>query len=105
HAAPIERSRRSSGLNPSPPRARRRGVAALATLALSVTGAVAAIPAVAAPSPVDATVTDASLTWGVKESFRNYVTGPIAGGQVTPIGTTTGTGPFTWTGGTGDAAD
>src|SRR5690625_1683133 len=92
-------------MNPSPTGARRRGVAALATLALSVTGAVTAVPAVAAPSPVDATVTDASLTWGVKESFRNYLTGPIAGGQVTTLGSTSGTGPFTWTGGSGEAVD
>jgi hypothetical protein len=32
------------------------------------------------------TVFDGALDWGVKESFRAYVTGPIAGGSVAPAG-------------------
>lgn len=36
------------------------------------------------PETTNTTTTwDGSLTWGVKESFRTYVTGPIAGGTIT----------------------
>jgi hypothetical protein len=38
--------------------------------------------ALAAPAPI----TGGSLTWGVKESFRAYVTGPIAHGSVSVSG-------------------
>lgn len=92
-------------MNPTPTSSRRRGVAAFGALALSVTGAAAALPAVAAPTPAEATVTDATLTWGVKESFRNYLTGPIARGHITTLGSTSGEGPFTWSNGSGGAAD
>ncbi|MEP7766109.1 HtaA domain-containing protein, partial [Sanguibacter sp. 26GB23] len=57
---------------------------------------------VAEPVPVCVarTVSGASLTWGVKEAFRSYVTGSIANGSISSSGVT-GTGPFTWSGGTG----
>ena len=47
--------------------------------------------------PVDpeAGVTDARLVWGLKESFRNYIRGPIAHGSWT-LDDVTGEGPFAW---------
>ncbi|MEU6645824.1 HtaA domain-containing protein [Saccharomonospora sp. NPDC046836] len=41
-------------------------------------------------------VTSARLDWGIKESFRNYVRGPIAHGSWSLDGVG-GTGPFHWT--------
>ena len=38
----------------------------------------------------------ATLDWGIRESFRNYITGPIAHGTVAQVGATTGAGPFSW---------
>ncbi|MDR2255263.1 MAG: HtaA domain-containing protein [Arthrobacter sp.] len=55
-----------------------------------------------------ATVTDATLNWGVKESFRNYVTGPIAAGKIaTSNGVTQAseTGIFSFTEGSGVLKD
>lgn len=49
---------------------------------------------------------NATLSWGVKESFRNYVVGPIAAGTITMLGSTnqaSRNGVFNWTGGTGTA--
>ncbi len=43
----------------------------------------------------DGTVTGARLDWGLKESFRGYVRGPIAHGSWTLDGVT-GEGPFRW---------
>lgn len=40
-------------------------------------------------------VTGARLEWGLKESFRNYIRGPIAHGSWTLDGVT-GNGPFAW---------
>jgi hypothetical protein len=63
----------------------------------------AAVPVrVAEPVPVCVarTVSGATLTWGVKEAFRSYVTGSIANGTISSSGVT-GSGPFTWSGGTG----
>ena len=56
--------------------------------------------------PVSGPVSKATLHWGIKESFRNYITGPIAHGSITTLGSTTqaaNNGAFTWTGGTGTA--
>lgn len=36
----------------------------------------------APPAAVDGAIVDGNLDWGVKESFRSYVTGPIAKGKV-----------------------
>jgi hypothetical protein len=48
-------------------------------------------------TPVDpgTEVTGAQLEWGLKESFRNYIRGPIAHGSWTLDGVT-GSGPFVW---------
>lgn len=45
--------------------------------------------------PADGAVTDARLEWGVKESFRDYVQGPIAHGGWSQSGVS-GDGPFRW---------
>lgn len=57
--------------------------------------AAAALALSASPAAAD-TVTGGSATWGVKESFRNYVTGPVAAGQITTSdgATTNGDGTF-----------
>ncbi|MFJ2955723.1 HtaA domain-containing protein [Streptomyces sp. NPDC087270] len=47
-------------------------------------------PSSAAPG-TPATVVDGNLDWGVKESFRSYVTGPIADGKVESTGGATAT--------------
>ncbi|MEH0395937.1 HtaA domain-containing protein [Streptomyces sp. B21-088] len=41
-------------------------------------------PAPSAPAPADrqGEIVDGTLDWGVKESFRSYVTGPVANGRV-----------------------
>lgn len=86
---------------------RRRIAATLSALALGVTGIATALPAAAAPDPDvrgEATVSDATFTWGVKQSFRNYLSSPIAHGTVTTLGTTTqnpSTEQFIWPGGAG----
>jgi hypothetical protein len=46
-------------------------------------------------------VNGATLDWGVKASFRSYVTGPIAGGSISTSGTTANGDSFRWTGGSG----
>ena len=59
-----------------------------AALALLMTGR----DAEAVPQPI----TGGYMDWGVKESFRNYVTGPIAMGSITVAGgvTVNGDGTF-----------
>lgn len=46
----------------------------------------------AAPTPP--ALTTGSLTWGVKASFRSYLTGPAAHGTITTTGTTSSGGAF-----------
>lgn len=80
---------------------RRRLVARLAATALAAAVAVVALPATAhAATPI----TDGHLDWGVKESFRKYVTGPIGGGkiEVSDGATTNDDGSFRFGGGTGE---
>ncbi|MGW4273529.1 HtaA domain-containing protein [Streptomyces seoulensis] len=57
-----------------------------------------------APAPAKGDIADGRLTWGVKESFRAYVVGPIAKGAVTASGgaaQAAGNGAFTFTGASG----
>jgi hypothetical protein len=78
-------------------------LAALVTTLLVVSGlSLAAQPARAAAGDV----TSATLDWGIKASFRNYITSPIAHGSWTVAGNVTDATPFSFTGGTGtmDAA-
>ncbi|MFC9426235.1 HtaA domain-containing protein [Streptomyces sp. NPDC056987] len=48
----------------------------------STTSGQTASPAESAPTAVDGAIVDGNLDWGVKDSFRSYVTGPIAAGKV-----------------------
>ena len=57
-------------------------------------GASSASAAVSVAAP--AVVASGSLTWGVKESFRSYVTGPIAKGAVTTSGVASSGGIYTF---------
>ncbi|MCZ4497737.1 MAG: hypothetical protein JWQ74_290 [Marmoricola sp.] len=84
----------------------RRRIVALAStaaLALGVGGVVALAPsAQAATQPV----TSSSLSWGIKASFRSYITGIAAGSITASEGATRTSSGFTWTGAGGsyDAA-
>ncbi|MGW6266623.1 HtaA domain-containing protein [Cellulosimicrobium funkei] len=46
-------------------------------------------------------VSGATLSWGVSDRFRSYVTGPIAKGSVSTDGVRDGGSAFTWSGGKG----
>lgn len=83
----------------------RRSLAALLSSTL-IAGA--SIVGLAAPSQADeAEVSGATLSWGLRESFRNYISGPIAQGEVSAIApaTVSGSGIVSWSGGTGTLDD
>lgn len=72
--------------------ATRRPIALAAAVATAaVLGATFALPALAADSSSEAApaaapkleLVDGTLDWGIKESFRKYIAGPIAGGRIT----------------------
>jgi hypothetical protein len=79
--------------------------AALLTGALALPALLLGQPAVAATDMADVTAAKGTLGWGVKESFRNYVEGPIADGgiEVTPPAIREEDGTFTWKKGKGEA--
>ena len=91
---------------------RRRGTALLGafTSALLVAGGLAFAPAAAtaAPSADEGTVEGATLDWGVKQSFRNYIYNFTKfEGRTTLLGNATQPvekGSYGWSGGTGTAA-
>ncbi|WP_066583751.1 HtaA domain-containing protein [Cellulomonas timonensis] len=56
--------------------------------------------AAATPVCVARVVSGATLTWGVKSDFRDYITGSIANGSITATGVS-GSGPWTWSAGSG----
>lgn len=56
--------------------------------------------AAAVPVCVARAVSGATLTWGVKDAFRSYVTGSIGKGAIA-TSNVSGSGPWTWSGGTG----
>lgn len=60
------------------------------------------VPATAATAAAG-DIAGATLSWGFKQSFRSYLTGPIAHGHVTGTGVDTAT-PYGWSGGTGTSA-
>ncbi|MDD7928438.1 HtaA domain-containing protein [Microbacterium thalli] len=86
---------------------RRGGVATLVAVAVAAAAItvlpVQAIDAEAAvPDAAGCTITDATVTWGFKESFRSYISGSIAKGAWEPFGGVGYETPvFTWTGGAG----
>ena len=80
----------------------RAALAASLTLLLVAGGlSLGTVSASAAPGDV----AGATLNWGVKESFRNYIAGPIAHGGWTISGNVSDATPFAFTGGTGTATD
>ncbi|KAM9863176.1 hypothetical protein ACI1US_00967 [Leucobacter sp. BZR 635] len=89
----------------------RRGRSFLATLtsALLVASGLALAPtaALAAPDAAEGTVADATLNWGVKESFRNYIGKGFAKGKITMLGgaSVAADETYDWTGGVGTAAE
>ncbi|OPF73382.1 hypothetical protein VT50_0228630 [Streptomyces antioxidans] len=92
---------------PRPRRPAARGALALATAvaaAAALGGAVTVLPAHAAAAAPGLELKDGTLEWGVKEGFRNYVTGPIAHGTIEVADgarQAPDNGPFTFTDGTG----
>ncbi|WP_168200375.1 HtaA domain-containing protein [Protaetiibacter larvae] len=85
----------------APDRARSRApwIAFLLVPLLALAGLL--VPASAA-SAAPGDVAGATLNWGFKASFRNYLNGPIAHGHATGSGVDTAT-PYGWSGGTGSA--
>ncbi|OEV29178.1 hypothetical protein AN219_17940, partial [Streptomyces nanshensis] len=97
----------------------RGGTIALAAATATVLGATAlALPAYAAtgtdsrpgaagpaagPAAEPVPLTDGTLDWGIKKSFRDYITGPIADGTITVAdgASTNSDGTFRFTGGEG----
>lgn len=75
------------------------------TTSLLVAGSLIAAPTIASAEPAeseDGVVAGATLDWGVRESFRTYVVGPMAKGRIDLLGNTTG--EYHWSGGAGTAA-
>ncbi len=79
------------------------GGAALAGALLLAPTAVGAAPAQATVAPATGcAVTGGSMQWGVKESFRSYISGSIANGSwEASAGATYETPEFAWSGATG----
>ncbi|APF34479.1 HtaA domain-containing protein [Microbacterium paludicola] len=77
-------------------------VLGVASPALTIGDAAPVEQRTAATSPPVCDITDATITWGFKESFRSYISGSIAKGAWEPFGGVGYETPaFTWTGGTG----
>ncbi|WP_209559920.1 HtaA domain-containing protein [Frigoribacterium sp. PvP032] len=94
--------------------AARRRTAAVVVGALALAAAAAVLPApsgavpgaAAATGASSCTVSGATLSWGVKESFRSYISGSIAKGAWTPEGGATYATPaFGWSSGAGELGD
>jgi hypothetical protein len=83
-----------------PSRVRAVLAALLTTLLVAGGLSLTAMPANAAAGDV----AGATLDWGIKASFRNYIAGPIAHGRWTVAGNVSDATPFSWTGGTGTAS-
>ena len=94
--------------------AARRRTAGVVVGALALAAAAAVLPApsgavagaAAATGASSCTVSGATLSWGVKESFRSYISGSIAKGAWTPEGGATYATPsFGWASGAGQLGD
>ncbi|MFJ4712067.1 HtaA domain-containing protein [Streptomyces sp. NPDC088785] len=77
--------------------------AATATVVALGAGALVLPAAAADGAPAGIELKNGTLDWGIKQSFRSYVTGAAAGSIAATDGATqaAGNGPFTFTGGTG----
>lgn len=75
----------------------------LAATVLAAPAAAQAVPLPAEDAAAACAVTDGTLTWGVKESFRSYISGSIANGSwETSDGASYETPSFQWRSGTGE---
>ena len=96
----------------SAPRKKVRTLVSAFTSALLVASGLALAPAAAYAAPAEGTVAGATLDWGVKQSFRGYLFGPIAHGAYELLGNTTASAEslrpaaehLSWSGGTGTAS-
>lgn len=85
---------------PSRSRTARKRVLGIATSALLALGGAVAVPVAA--HAAEAEVVSGELTWGVKDTWRNYVTGGIAKGSVLAEAPATVAGSIvTWANGSG----
>ncbi|SKB08318.1 HtaA domain-containing protein [Aeromicrobium choanae] len=73
---------------------RGRRLLAGTTVAALTAGVLALTPATAQAAESQ-TIEDGSISWGLKASFRSYLTGPIAHGTITPTAPATDTGTQT----------
>ncbi len=71
------------------------------TAAAAVGTAVMSAATEVQPTCVAQTVTGATLDWGVKESFRSYIVGPIAKGSISTSGVADNGSSYGWSGGSG----
>src|SRR5690625_8052212 len=82
-------------------------IAGVSALALSALGVATALPATAASG--EAPAESASLTWGVKESFRNYIYNfEMFEGKSSLLGNVVqegDQGAFTWSDGSGETSE
>lgn len=62
------------------------------TTAAALSAGVLALTPTTAQAADSQTIDDGSISWGLKASFRNYLTGPIAHGSITPTAPATDTG-------------
>ncbi len=69
--------------------------------AAAVAPAVPAVDSPAAQQCVAQQVGGATMSWGVKDSFRTYITGPIAKGAISTSGVSDNGGSYGWSGGSG----
>ncbi|WP_434019754.1 HtaA domain-containing protein [Paraoerskovia sediminicola] len=76
-------------------------VSAPITVVASATSAGAGVGTADVPACTASSVSGATLAWGIKSSFRAYVTGPIAGGSVSTSGATSSGDAYRWAGGSG----
>lgn len=86
-------------------RRKRGALLGALTTALLVASSLTLAPSIASAEPAEAdegVVAGATLEWGVKETFRRYIVGPIARGSIELLGNTTG--QYSWSGGQGTAA-
>ncbi|WP_378148097.1 HtaA domain-containing protein [Cnuibacter sp. UC19_7] len=67
----------------------------------AVAPAVPAVDSPAAQQCVAQQVGGATMSWGVKDSFRTYITGPIAKGAISTSGVSDNGGSYGWSGGSG----
>lgn len=83
----------------------RRLVSAAAATAVVAASALAAVPAASAAAGATGAVSDSTLSWGLKSSFRSYLVGKVAKGTIEASGNATqrsGNGIFDFGAGTGE---